>query len=157
MTADPFDLQRFRDAQHQGGAFATALAELRAGRKRGHWIWFVFPQLDGLGSSPTARRYAIRSLDEARAYLADDLLEPRLHECCPALLALDPGTDAETVLGGIDAIKLRSSMTLFGLAAPGKPASYRSWSATTTARRRGDRTAAGREDRELARARAARS
>jgi uncharacterized protein (DUF1810 family) len=118
MTNDPFGLQRFRDAQEQGGAYATALAELRAGRKRSHWIWFVFPQLDGLGSSPTARRYAIRSLDEARAYLADDVLGPRLHECCDALLALDPNTDAETVLGGIDAIKLRSSMTLFALAAP---------------------------------------
>ena len=89
MTADPFDLQRFRAAQEQGGAYASALAELRAGRKRGHWIWFVFPQLDGLGSSPMARRYAIRSLDEARAYLADDVLGPRLHECCEALLALD--------------------------------------------------------------------
>ena len=121
MTADPFDLHRFRAAQQQGDTYATALAELRAGRKRSHWIWFVFPQLDGLGSSPTARRYAIRSLDEARAYLADDLLGPRLHECCQALLALDANADAETVLGGIDAIKLRSSMTLFALAAPGEP------------------------------------
>jgi uncharacterized protein (DUF1810 family) len=118
MTSDPFDLQRFRAAQEQGGAYATALAELRAGRKRSHWIWFVFPQIDGLGSSPTARRYAIRSLDEARAYLADDVLGPRLYECCEALLALGPEADADAVLGGIDAIKLRSSMTLFGLAAP---------------------------------------
>ncbi len=92
MTVDdPFDLQRFRAAQEQGGAYATALAELRAGRKRSHWIWFVFPQLDGLGSSPMARRYAIRSLDEARAYLADDVLGPRLRACCEALLALDAG------------------------------------------------------------------
>jgi uncharacterized protein (DUF1810 family) len=124
MTDDSFDLQRFRAAQQQGGAYATALAELRAGRKRSHWIWFVFPQLDGLGSSPMARRYAIRSLDEARAYLADDVLGPRLHECCRALLALNAsaGANAEAVLGGIDALKLRSSMTLFALAAPGEPA-----------------------------------
>jgi uncharacterized protein (DUF1810 family) len=121
MTDDPFELQRFRDAQEQGGAYATALAELRAGRKRSHWIWFVFPQIDGLGSSPMARRYAIRSLEEARAYLADDVLGPRLHECCQALLGLDANAAAETVLGGIDALKLRSSMTLFGLAAPGEP------------------------------------
>src|ERR1700722_5255213 len=112
MTDDPFDLQRFRAAQEQGGAYATALAELRAGRKRSHWIWFVFPQVDGLGSSPMARRYAIRSLDEARAYLADDVLGPRLRESCEALLQLDPSEDAGTVLGGIDALKLRSSMTL---------------------------------------------
>lgn len=121
MTADPFDLERFRAAQEQGGAYVSALAELRAGRKRSHWIWFVFPQIDGLGSSPTARRYAIRSLDEARAYLADDVLGPRLRESCEALLALDPAADADAVLGGIDAIKLRSSMTLFGLAAPDEP------------------------------------
>ncbi len=121
MTDDLFGLQRFRDAQEQGGAYATALAELRAGRKRSHWIWFVFPQIDGLGSSPMARRYAIRSLDEAQAYLADDVLGPRLHTCCDALLELDPGADAQAVMGGIDAIKLRSSMTLFGLAAPGDP------------------------------------
>jgi uncharacterized protein (DUF1810 family) len=121
MTADPFDLERFLAAQEQGDAYAVALAELRAGRKRSHWIWFVFPQIDGLGSSPMARRYAIRSLDEARAYLADDALGPRLHECCDALLALGSDADAEAVLGGIDAIKLRSSMTLFALAAPGDP------------------------------------
>jgi uncharacterized protein (DUF1810 family) len=107
MTNDPFGLQRFRDAPEQ------------AGRKRSHWIWFVFPQIDGLGSSPMARRYAIRSLDEAHAYLADDVLGPRLHACCDALLALGTDADAETVLGGIDALKLRSSMTLFALAAPG--------------------------------------
>ena len=125
MTADPFELQRFRAAQEQGGIYATALAELRAGRKRSHWIWFVFPQIDGLGSSPIARRYAIRSLDEARAYLADEVLGPRLRECCAALLALaadaDGDADATAVLGAIDALKLRSSMTLFALAAPGEP------------------------------------
>jgi uncharacterized protein (DUF1810 family) len=121
MPADPFDLQRFRTAQEQGATYATALAELRAGRKRSHWIWFVFPQLDGLGSSPMARRFAIRSLEEARAYLADDVLGPRLGECCEALLALGANADADAVLGGIDALKLRSSMTLFGLAAPDQP------------------------------------
>jgi uncharacterized protein (DUF1810 family) len=121
MTSDPFDLQRFRAAQEQGAAYPTALAELHAGRKRSHWIWFVFPQIDGLGSSPMARRYAIRSLDEARAYLADDVLGPRLRECCAALLALEASADAQAVLGGIDAIKVRSSMTLFGLAAPDEP------------------------------------
>jgi uncharacterized protein (DUF1810 family) len=99
-----------------------ALAELRAGAKRGHWMWFVFPQLAGLGSSPTARRYAISGLDEARAYAAHPLLGPRLVECCEALLTLDEGLSAERVLGPIDALKLRSCTTLFGRAAPGEPA-----------------------------------
>jgi uncharacterized protein (DUF1810 family) len=120
LTSDPFDLQRFRAAQEQGGTYGAALAELRTGRKRSHWIWFVFPQFDGLGSSPMARHYAIGSLDEARAYLADDVLGPRLRECCEALLALDTSADVQAVLGGIDAMKLRSSMTLFTLAAPGE-------------------------------------
>src|ERR1700735_1466161 len=101
MTDDTFDLQRFRVAQEQGGAYATALAELRTGRKRSHWIWFVFPQLAGLGSSPMAQRYAIGSLNEARAYLADDLLGPRLRACCEALLALGDGAEIEHVMGGI--------------------------------------------------------
>ena len=118
---DAYDLERFVAAQDAGGTYESALAELRRGRKTGHWIWFVFPQLDGLGSSPMARRYAIRSLDEARAYLADDVLGPRLYTCCQALLEPDAGADAEAVLGGIDALKLRSSMTLFGLAAPREP------------------------------------
>jgi uncharacterized protein (DUF1810 family) len=117
MTSDPFDLQRFSAAQEQGGAYTTALAELCAGRKRSHWIWFVFPQIDGLGSSPMARRFAIRSLAEAQAYLADDVLGPRLRECCEALLGLGIDANAEAVMGGIDALKLRSSMTLFALAA----------------------------------------
>jgi uncharacterized protein (DUF1810 family) len=121
MTSDPFDLQRFSAAQEQGGAYTTALAELCAGRKRSHWIWFVFPQIDGLGSSPMARRFAIRSLAEAQAYLADDILGPRLRECCEALLGLGIDANAEAVMGGIDALKLRSSMTLFALAAPGDP------------------------------------
>jgi uncharacterized protein (DUF1810 family) len=103
-------LDRFVQAQQ--GVYPTALAELRAGRKRSHWMWFVFPQLAGLGRSATAERYAIGSLHEAREYLAHPLLGARLRECAAALLAL-PGSDPEAVLGGIDALKLRSSMTLF--------------------------------------------
>jgi uncharacterized protein (DUF1810 family) len=118
MAEDPYDLRRFIDAQEEGGAYAGALAELRAGRKRGHWIWFVFPQIAGLGSSPMSRHYAIGSLEEARAYLAHPLLGPRLRECCEALLAADHSLSAERILGGIDALKLRSSMTLFARAAP---------------------------------------
>src|SRR6201996_4086916 len=118
MTGDPFDLQRFVDAQEGGGAYSDALAELRDGRKRGHWIWFVFPQIAGLGQSPTSRLYAIGSLPEARAYLAHPLLGPRLQESTAALLALDPSLSAERILGGIDAMKLRSSMTLFARADP---------------------------------------
>jgi uncharacterized protein (DUF1810 family) len=109
------DLGRFVDAQ--GGIYEQALAELRAGRKRSHWMWFVFPQIAGLGRSPTAERYAISGLEEAQAYLAHPLLGPRLRECCRALLEL-PGSDPEEVLGGIDALKLRSSMTLFARADP---------------------------------------
>jgi uncharacterized protein (DUF1810 family) len=116
---DPFDLERFRAAQ--AGAFDAALSELRAGRKRGHWIWFVFPQVSGLGTSEMSRRYAIDSLAEARAYLADPTLGPRLRTCCEALDALPGGTDIGTVMGGIDALKLRSSMTLFALADPSEP------------------------------------
>jgi uncharacterized protein (DUF1810 family) len=120
MSEDPFDLRRFVDAQ--GGAYGEALEELRAGRKRGHWIWFVFPQVEGLGMSAMSRRYAIRSLDEARAYLAHPLLGTRLHECVTALLGADPSLTALEILGGIDAIKVRSSMTLFARADPGDEA-----------------------------------
>ena len=119
MTDDPFDLERFRTAQ--AGVYDRALTELRAGHKRGHWIWFVFPQVRGLGSSEMSRRYAIGSLPEARAYLADPTLGPRLRECCEALEALGDGTDIGAVMGGIDALKLRSSMTLFALADPTEP------------------------------------
>jgi uncharacterized protein (DUF1810 family) len=100
--------------------YERALAQLRAGHKTGHWMWFVFPQLDGLGSSATARRYAISSLAEARAYLLDPVLGPRLAQCCDALLALADPTSAEAVLGAIDALKLRSCVTLF-LRAGGPP------------------------------------
>lgn len=113
--SDPFDLQRFVDAQ--AGTYDQALAELRAGAKGGHWMWFVFPQVAGLGSSPTAQRYAISGLPEAQAYLDHPVLGPRLVECAQALLDLGP-VDPARVLGGIDAVKLRSSMTLFERAEP---------------------------------------
>jgi uncharacterized protein (DUF1810 family) len=116
-VADPHDLQRFVAAQDEGGTYDQALAELRAGRKTSHWMWFVFPQVAGLGQSPISRHFAVRSLDEARAYLEHPVLGPRLRESAQALL--DGGdTDARAVLGGIDALKLRSSMTLFARAAP---------------------------------------
>ncbi|MBS1886719.1 MAG: DUF1810 domain-containing protein [Actinobacteria bacterium] len=118
MSEDPFGLQRFVAAQEDAAIYARALAELRAGRKQGHWIWFVFPQIAGLGSSPMSEAYAIRSLAEARAYLDHPVLGPRLRECAEALLATDPSQSAEQILGGIDALKLRSSMTLFARAAP---------------------------------------
>ncbi|MBS1883346.1 MAG: DUF1810 domain-containing protein [Actinobacteria bacterium] len=118
MSEDRYGLQRFVDAQEDVAIYARALAELRAGRKRSHWIWFVFPQITGLGLSPMSRAYAIRSLEEARAYLDHPLLGPRLGECCEALLAADPSRSAPEILGGIDAIKVRSSMTLFARADP---------------------------------------
>ena len=110
------DLVRFVDAQNAGGTYATALAELRRGRKASHWMWFVLPQVVGLGQSPTAVHYGVRGLDEARAYLAHPVLGPRLLECADALGELDTA-DPVAVLGGIDAVKLRSSMTLFAHAA----------------------------------------
>src|SRR5690606_25620250 len=106
-------------AQDDHGTLDRALAELRAGRKTSHWMWFVFPQVAGLGHSPTARAYAIADLAEARAYLRHEVLGPRLLACCRALLDLD-GTSAEQVLGPVDAMKLRSSMTLFAQADPGE-------------------------------------
>ncbi|HVD86234.1 MAG TPA: DUF1810 domain-containing protein [Solirubrobacterales bacterium] len=117
---DPDRLQRFVEAQDEGGTYARALAELRAGRKRSHWMWFVFPQIAGLGKSPTSRAYAIRSLGEAKAYLEHPVLGPRLRECARALLEVS-GRTAEQILGGIDAVKLRSSMTLFARADPDEP------------------------------------
>ena len=118
--SDPFGLQRFVDAQDDGGTYHQALRELRAGRKRSHWMWFVFPQVAGLGSSPMARHYAISGLPEARAYLAHPELGRRLVDCARALTSLDE-TDAVRVFGPVDAQKLRSSMTLFSLAAPDEP------------------------------------
>ena len=118
--SDPFRLERFVKAQNRRGTYENALAELRTGRKRSHWMWFVFPQVEGLGSSPAAREFAISSLEEARGYFAHPLLGPRLIESTGALI-VHQGGDATGILGLIDAIKLRSSMTLFALAAPGEP------------------------------------
>lgn len=111
-----YDLQRFVDAQNGGESFIGALAELRAGRKTSHWVWFVFPQLEGLGRSAMSQRYAISSPAEARAYLAHPILGPRLIACAEALLT-HHGCSAREILGEIDAVKLRSSMTLFARAA----------------------------------------
>jgi uncharacterized protein (DUF1810 family) len=105
-----FDLDRFVAAQ--AGNYDAAHGEIARGAKRGHWMWYIFPQIDGLGRSETARYYAIRSIDEARAYLAHPLLGRRLIACVAALQDLT-GTTAETVFGSIDAMKLRSSLTLF--------------------------------------------
>jgi uncharacterized protein (DUF1810 family) len=117
---DPYDLTRFVDAQDRGGTYEQALAELRAGSKRSHWMWFVFPQVAGLGRSSTAQHFAVSGLAEARAYLAHPVLGPRLVEATRALTGL-PGSDPERVLGPVDAQKLRSSMTLFAVADPGQP------------------------------------
>jgi len=115
-VSPPFDLQRFVTAQD--GVFETALRELRAGSKQSHWMWFIFPQLRGLGLSPTAHRYGIASLDEARAYLGHPLLGFRLRECADAIIPWSDRLSAEQILGPIDAVKLRSSLTLFDCAAP---------------------------------------
>jgi uncharacterized protein (DUF1810 family) len=121
-SADPFDPVRFVAAQDGDGTFDRALAELRAGAKQTHWMWFVFPQLTGLGTSPTAVRYAIGSLEDAVAYLRHPVLGDRLGAAADALLGLDDdaGTAAD-ILGPVDALKLRSSMTLFARADPGDP------------------------------------
>jgi uncharacterized protein (DUF1810 family) len=113
-----FDLERFLTAQQH--VYPGVLAELRAGRKTGHWMWFVFPQVAGLGRSDLSRFYAIASLDEARAYLDHPVLGPRLRECAGIVLATE-GRSAEDIFGGIDAVKLRSSMTLFHRAEPREP------------------------------------
>ncbi|WP_059019165.1 DUF1810 domain-containing protein [Mycobacterium sp. M26] len=107
---DPFDLQRFVDAQ--GGAYERAVAELRAGAKRSHWIWYVFPQLKGLGSSSTATFYGISSLAEAQAYLAHPVLGRRLRDCARIVAGLR-GRSASDIFGWPDDMKVRSSMTLF--------------------------------------------
>jgi len=117
IVDDPYDLQRFADAQDAGGTYERAVAELRGGRKQSHWMWFVFPQIAGLGQSPTSKRFAISSLEEARAYLRHPVLGPRLAESARILERL-PGRNADQIFGGLDAQKLRSSMTLFLRAAP---------------------------------------
>lgn len=116
---DLHKLERFVAAQDSGGTYAQALAELQLGKKTSHWMWFIFPQLAGLGSSPTSVRYAINSLAEAKAYLKHDVLGPRLLESATALTT-HAGRSAADILGGIDARKLHSSMTLFLRAAPGE-------------------------------------
>ena len=126
---DPFDLQRFVDAQ--AAIHDDVVAELRAGRKRSHWMWFVFPQVAGLGSSAMAATYAIGSREEARAYLQHPVLGKRLLECI-ALLDRIEGRSLLDVLGSPDDLKFRSSMTLFALVAPEQPAfteALRKWSA----------------------------
>jgi uncharacterized protein (DUF1810 family) len=107
---DPFELQRFIDAQEP--VYAQVMSELRSGRKRSHWMWFVFPQIAGLGHSAMARRYAIASRDEAVAYLAHPILGPRLRECTQIVCGIQ-GRSIEQILGSPDDIKFRSSMTLF--------------------------------------------
>ena len=111
-------LSRFHEAQRRD--YAQALSEIRAGRKRSHWIWYIFPQIRGLGYSSTSQYYAIRDLDEAKAYLADPVLRARLLEISEALLAL-PCSDPSEVMGYPDDLKLKSSMTLFELAEPECP------------------------------------
>lgn len=107
---DPHHLHRFVDAQ--APVYETAFAEMRAGRKRSHWMWFIFPQLAGLGHSPTARFFGIASIKEARAYLAHPLLGSRLYECLSALQQSEE-TSADPIFGPVDAMKLRSCLTLF--------------------------------------------
>lgn len=114
---DPFDLSRFVEAQ--ASTYSRALAELRAGDKRSHWMWFVFPQIAGLGFSPTAQQYAIGGLAEARAYLDHPVLGPRLRECTAAVNGV-AGRSAHAIFGSPDDLKFRSSMTLFREAAPGE-------------------------------------
>jgi uncharacterized protein (DUF1810 family) len=111
------DLERFVRAQDSGGTYQRAVTELRRGRKTTHWMWFIFPQIAGLGRSDMAQAYAITDLAEAQAYLAHPVLGPRLIECAE-IVAAQQGRSAEQIFGGIDAIKLRSSMTLFAHAAP---------------------------------------
>ncbi len=119
-TDDPYNLERFVGAQNANGTYERALEELRWGRKSSHWMWFVFPQIAGLGHSATSREFAISSLAEAQAYLLHPLLAPRLLECTQAVLATEDRTAAE-VFGVVDAQKLQSSMTLFLRAAPDQP------------------------------------
>lgn len=112
---DPFDLSRFVTAQEN--VYAHALAEIRAGRKRTHWMWYIFPQIDGLAVSSTSKFYAMKSLDEARAYLDHPVLGPRLRECAQALLDVN-GPTAHQIFGAPDDIKLRSCVTLFAIVSP---------------------------------------
>lgn len=119
MADDPFDLQRFVTAQ--APVWDEVLAELRAGRKQTHWMWFVFPQLAVLGRSSMARHYGLAGLDEAKAYLVHPLLGPRLVECC-RVLSQRQGGDPVAIFGQVDAMKLRSCLTLFAAAGPAEAA-----------------------------------
>ena len=132
MSDDPHDLARFVHAQE--GIYAQALAEVRRGRKASHWMWFVFPQVAGLGSSSTARRYAVAGLNEARAYLAHPVLGPRLREIAGAAAGVT-GRTAREVFGSPDDLKLASSLTLFEAAAPNEPVFARALDALCAGRR----------------------
>jgi uncharacterized protein (DUF1810 family) len=112
---DPFDLNRFVEAQADD--YTSVLAELRSGQKRSHWMWYVFPQIDGLAFSATSKRYAIKCIDEARAYLAHPILGPRLLECAEAVMTID-GRSASAIFGSPDDLKLRSCATLFAAVLP---------------------------------------
>lgn len=114
-SSDPFNLNRFLVAQESD--YDQALAELKAGQKRSHWMWYIFPQLDGLAFSSTSKKYSIKSLEEARAYLAHPVLGPRLSECARALVDLE-GKSIAAILGSPDDLKLRSCATLFGALSP---------------------------------------
>jgi uncharacterized protein (DUF1810 family) len=120
VSGDAHDLARFVTAQDDGCTYDRALGELRRGQKRSHWMWFIFPQLAGLGRSATAQRYALTGLEQARAYLAHPVLGSRLRACCEALTALET-SDPVAALGPVDAVKLRSSLTLFAAADPDEP------------------------------------
>jgi len=112
---DPYNLQRFVSAQE--AEYGQALAEIRAGRKKNHWMWFIFPQFDGLGFSPTSRFYSIKTIEEAKAYLDHPVLGPRLLKCIRALLELQ-GRTAAQIFGSPDDLKLRSCLTLYSVASP---------------------------------------
>jgi len=114
-TEDPYDLRRFLQAQEK--QYEQALSEIRSGRKRSHWIWYIFPQIDGLAFSSTSRHYAIKSIEEARAYLNHLVLGPRLRECAEAVMSVE-GRSATEIFGSPDDLKLRSCATLFACASP---------------------------------------
>ncbi len=117
MNIDLFDLERFVTAQNTYDSYNIALQEIKSGSKRGHWIWYVFPQIQGLGHSYNSKYYGIKSIDEASAYIQDKLLGQRLREITEALLKIE-GKKANEILGGIDARKVRSCMTLFDIVSP---------------------------------------
>ncbi len=121
MTQDPFNLDRFVTAQ-SGGVYERALAELQTGRKKSHWMWFIFPQHRDLGRSATAKFYGLSGVEEAAVYAGHPILGARLRQCCAAILPqLEGGAPAETILGPVDALKLRSSMDIFARAVPEEP------------------------------------